>query len=52
MGIYEDESAVEKFMEISSITKPNPENVKKYAKLKPIFEKIYQGLEPVYPDLY
>ncbi len=52
LGIYEDETAVEKFMEISGVTKPNPENVKKYAKYKPIFEKIYQGLEPVYPDLY
>ncbi len=52
MGIYADESAVEKFMEIGEITKPIPENVKKYERLKPIFEKIYEGLEPVYPYLY
>ena len=34
------------------MTKPIPENVEKYAKLKPIFEKIYEGLYPVYPDIY
>ena len=53
MGIYEDEeSALEKYLEIAATTKPIPENVEKYAKLKPIFEKIYEGLYPVYPDIY
>ncbi len=53
MGIYEDEeSALEKYLEIAAVTKPIPENVEKYAKLKPIFEKIYEGLYPVYPDIY
>ena len=53
MGIYEDEeSALEKYLEIAAVTKPIPENVEKYAKLKPIFEKIYEGLYDVYPDIY
>ena len=53
MGLYEDEeSALEKYLEIAAVTKPIPENVEKYAKLKPIFEKIYEGLYPVYPDIY
>ncbi len=53
MGIYEDEaSALEKYLEIAAVTRPNLENVAKYAKLKPIFEKIYEGLYDVYPDIY
>lgn len=53
MGLYKDEeSALEKYLEIAAVTKPIPENVEKYAKLKPIFEKIYEGLYPVYPDIY
>ena len=53
MGLYKDEeSALEKYLEITAVTKPIPENVEKYAKLKPIFEKIYEGLYPVYPDIY
>lgn len=53
IGLYKDEeSALEKYLEITAVTKPIPENVEKYAKLKPIFEKIYEGLYPVYPDIY
>ena len=53
VGIYKDEaSALEKYLEIAAVTKPIPENVEKYAKLKPIFEKIYEGLYDVYPDIY
>ena len=48
LGLYEDESAVEKFMEISAVTKPNPENHAKYKELMPTFEAIYEGLEPVF----
>ena len=53
IGLYKDEErALEKYLEITAVTKPIPENVEKYAKLKPIFEKIYEGLYPVYPDIY
>ncbi|MBR3294916.1 MAG: hypothetical protein IKI62_01495 [Clostridia bacterium] len=53
LGIYTDEeSALEKYMEIVSVTKPNKENVELYKKLIPIHEKIYQGLKDVYPDIY
>ena len=45
-------SVMEKYLEIAAVTRPNPENVAKYAKLKPIFEKIYEGLYDVYPDIY
>ena len=53
LGIYPDEAtALEKYLEIAAVTRPNPENVAKYARLKPIFEKIYEGLYDVYPDIY
>ena len=53
LGIYEDEkSAVEKYLEIVDVTKPDPANVEKYAKLRPTFKAIYDALCPVYPDIY
>lgn len=53
LGIYEDEkSAVQKYLEIVDVTKPIPENVEKYKKLKPTFKAIYDALCPVYPDIY
>lgn len=51
LGIYEDESAVEKFMEISAVTKPNLENHEKYKEIMPWFERVFEALEPVYNDM-
>ena len=53
LGIYEDESsAIGKFLQIESVTRPIPEHVEIYKKMKPIYEKIYNGLYDVYPDIY
>jgi xylulokinase len=53
LGLYKDEEeALKKFLEISKETVPNPENVKIYATLKPAYEKIYEGLYDVYPDIF
>ncbi len=48
LGLYEDTTAVSKFMEISAVTKPNLENHEKYKKFMPLFEKVYEGLAPSY----
>ncbi len=53
LGIYEDESsAIGKYLQIESVTRPIPEHVEIYKKMKPIYEKIYNGLYDVYPDIY
>ena len=51
LGIYEDESAAEKFMEYSRVIKPNKANHEKYKKLMPFFKMIYEGLAPVYKKM-
>ncbi len=48
LGLYEDESAVEKFMKVTAVTKPDAENHEKYKKIMPLFEKVYQAQVPVY----
>ena len=51
LGIYKDTTAVEKFMEIKSVTYPNKENHEKYKKIMPLFEKVYEGLAPVFEEM-
>ncbi len=48
LGLYKDESAVNKFMKITSVTKPDAQNHDKYRKIMPLFEKVYQAQAPVY----
>ena len=51
MGIYEDVSAVRKFIKVVSVTKPNKENHEMYKALMPLFEKVYEAMVPVYEDM-
>ena len=51
LGIYEDERAVDKFMEISATTYPNKENHEKYKTLMPWHEKFYEALASVYNEM-
>ncbi|MGI6664770.1 MAG: xylulokinase [Christensenellaceae bacterium] len=51
LGIYEDERAVGKFMEISATTYPNKENHEKYKEIMPWFERVFEALEPVYNEM-
>ena len=51
IGIYEDEYAVKKFLKVTSITKPVPEDHQKYAQIEPIFYEIYEQMQPVYDKI-
>ena len=51
LGLYEDESAVQKFMKVSSITKPIPENHEQYKKIMPLFEDVYNAMVPLYEKM-
>lgn len=52
-GVYEDvRSAHARFADYVGSTRPVPENVERYASLRPLFDEIYRALEPVYPSIY
>jgi len=51
VGEYADFGAINKFIERTHTVRPIPENVAKYAKLYPVFEKAYAALLGVYDDL-
>lgn len=51
LGLYEDESAVHKFMQISAVTKPDPERHAQYAKIMPLFEAVYEAQVPLYEQM-
>ncbi len=50
-GIYEDFSAVDKFIQINESYKPIEANVETYSELKKIFDQIYVNLVDVYDML-
>jgi len=51
IGLYNDFTAINKYIDIASEFKPNIANVKLYHQVKQVFEKIYQALVPVFPEL-
>ena len=51
IGLYEDESAVHKFMEISAVTKPDPARHAQYERIMPLFEAVYQAQVPLYEQM-
>lgn len=51
VGLYEDESAVHKFMKVASVTKPIAENHEQYKKLMPLFEDVYNAMVPLYEKM-
>jgi len=42
---------IEKFNKVAEVIEPKPENVEKYQKLMPVFDKAYFALEEVYKQL-
>lgn len=49
-GIYKDFSVVNNFFRIEDRIKPDPKNLPVYRRRKALFEKLYQAIEPTYPD--
>lgn len=50
IGIYKDFSVSEKFLKITERTHTKQENLPVYRKNKRLFDKLYQALEPTFPD--
>lgn len=50
-GVLPDFSAAKRFVKIESETLPNEETAKKYDEIKPIFERCYRALEPIFEDI-
>ncbi len=51
VGMFDDFTAVNKFIGITKTYSPNPGNALKYQKLKPVFEEAYHSLVNVYSQL-
>lgn len=49
-GLYRDFSVVDRFFTIVDSTEPDPATKATYARNKRIFEKIYQAIEPLFPE--
>jgi xylulokinase len=50
-GIFSDFSAASRFVEIVDRIEPDAERMKAYAPMKPFFEKAYDALEPLFPEM-
>ncbi len=50
-GLFDDFSAIDRFLEIASVEEPIPENVAAYGPMKEIFDDSYQALVGVYKKL-
>jgi xylulokinase len=51
VGIFQDWGEIEKYIQISTITQPNPENQRRYAELFKIYREVYENLKCTYPEL-
>lgn len=51
VGVFEDFSEISKFIQVEHDVVPIPENQAVYAKQKPIFDKAYSCLEPLFVDM-
>lgn len=50
-GIFADFSVTERFIKVTTTIKPIPENVAKYKKIMPIFDKSYYSLCDIYTEI-
>lgn len=50
-GVLPDFTAIDRFVQVDDVTRPNWENHRKYAELKKIFDKSYYALLETYHDL-
>jgi xylulokinase len=51
VGIFQDWGEIEKYIQISTVTQPNPENQQRYRELFKIYREIYENLKCTYPEL-
>ncbi len=49
-GVYKDFSVVEHFFRIVDRVRPNPHNREVYRRNQALFDRLYQALEPTFPD--
>ena len=50
-GVFRDFDVIDRFIDIESVSKPIPENVETYNKMKPLFEDCYTSLVGVFDKL-
>ena len=50
-GLFKDFSVTDRFIRINKTVQPIPENVEKYKRLIPVFDKAYGSLKSLYTDL-
>ncbi|MDO5553437.1 MAG: FGGY-family carbohydrate kinase [Planctomycetia bacterium] len=51
VGMFDDFSAIERFIRVDDIIEPNAEHVAIYQRLLPVFDQCYHALVPVYDEL-
>lgn len=49
IGLFQDFTAIDRFLKFSSTCDPNPDTAAGYARLRALFDRCYQALEPTYP---
>jgi Sugar (pentulose and hexulose) kinases len=48
--VFADFSAAARFVQPEARTMPNPENFECYDRIKPLFERCYRALEPIFDE--
>ncbi len=51
VGVFKDWPDIEKFINISTVTRPDSKNHKRYQQLFNIYREIYENLKCIYPEL-
>lgn len=51
LGIFEDFDMIDRVIESTGITYPNPKNTKRYNKMYEVFKKIYDAFIPIYKTI-
>ncbi len=51
IGVFADWGDIEKFIEVSTVTRPNMKNYQRYQVLFKIYREVYEKLKDTYPEL-
>jgi len=51
VGAFKQWDEIERFIKVSTITQPNPENHVRYQKLFVLYREIYESLKDIFPRL-
>jgi xylulokinase len=51
VGLFKDFDVIHRFIKVDHVSKPNPENQRRYRQMAPVLEKSYRALIDVYEDL-